>query len=69
MTSGFISTATPPKRLAPPTPTNPETDVKADAKRRPPTLARPSFARMRFVRHAFFPLRREGSDLSGAKIC
>jgi hypothetical protein len=58
LTSDFISaaTATPPKRLTPPATATPTRDVKADARRRPPTITRPLLVRMRFVsRHAFLP--------------
>ena len=46
--------AAPPKRLAPPATTTPKNDVKADARRRPPTIARPSLhACILHMQHAF----------------
>ena len=48
--------AAPPKRLAPPATTTPKNDVKADARRRPPTIARPSLhACILCMQHAFLP--------------
>jgi hypothetical protein len=62
MTSGFISTSPQlrQKRLLSPATTTPKNDVRADARRRPPTIARPSlYACSLCMQHAFLPFLEE----------
>src|SRR5712675_2645366 len=62
--------AAPPKRLAPPATTTPKNNVKADARRRPPTIARPSlYACSLCMQHAFLPFLERSSNSTGAKVC